>query len=336
MSWPPNVSWPPTAPQPRGDDPGASYPAGSGPRYHVPGDDAAPDDLTIPALMSADTTPLSGSWGSGRAYSGVGQRTPPNRRRAGGGSRRRAAALVGVGALLGVVVVLAALLLAQLSGLLGLGGAPGSHGTLGLGKRPTATRAPTPTATPVRPLLQAVVGVTPNAVNLTTSGTLDWAHWGLTGGHDFDHKATGGGKISDYTIVGNFGALPYGNNAAGFTWSDGTPNASALNTTTGVYVFGSGSGFTITAPADLTTRTLTVYVGVYVAHGRLKASLSDQSAPAYADDALVNSSGATIGMYRITYRAASAGQRLTVTFTDEHLYAIYGNINLQAATLTLS
>ncbi|HUY77043.1 MAG TPA: hypothetical protein VMV29_09755 [Ktedonobacterales bacterium] len=332
MGMPPNASWPPTLPHPSGDegaDAGYSSGAWSGRRLVVPGDAAAPDDATIPALMTTDTRPIGGGWGGGRGSS-AGGRTPPALRRPPARDRRRTALLLAAGALIGLVAALAALLLAQLGGLFGAPGASGQHG---LFRSATATTAPTATATPVLPLLTGRVGVTPSSVNLTTGGAVDWAHWGLTGAHDFDHKATGGGKISDYTVIGHFGSLQYGTNPAGFTWTDGTPTASALNSTTGVYTFGEDSGFSVTVPADLTTHTLTIYVGVFVAHGSLSVSLSDHSAPTYTDNSLVNSSGVSNGMYTITYRAASAGQTLTVTFTDEKLYAIYGNVELQAATL---
>ena len=57
----------------------------------------------------------------------------------------------------------------------------------------------------------------------------------------------------------------------------------------------------------------------------MSATLSDHSAPDYNNDALVNSSGVSNGTYTITYRAASAGQTLTIRFTDEKLYALFGN-----------
>jgi hypothetical protein len=38
--------------------------------------------------------------------------------------------------------------------------------------------------------------------NLTTEGTLDWAVWGRSVVGDFDHKATGGTKISNWTALG--------------------------------------------------------------------------------------------------------------------------------------
>ncbi len=170
------------------------------------------------------------------------------------------------------------------------------------------------------------------AQNLTSLGTADWAHWGVTNAASFDHKATGGGQISNYSPVGTGTVFQYGDNPVGFSWSDGTPTASATNTTTGIYVSGQGNGFKITAPADTTQRTLTVYVGLWTAQGKIVAHLSDGSAPDYTDSTLNNAGGTTTGVYTLSYKAGSSGQNLTVTYTQANNTG--GNVTLQAATLT--
>ena len=77
-----------------------------------------------------------------------------------------------------------------------------------------------------------------------------------------------------------------------------------------------GNGFRITAPADTTQRTLTVYVDAYHAQGKMVAHLSDASSPDYTDSTL-NSVGNTLqGAYTFIYKAASSGQTLSVTFTN--------------------
>ena len=169
------------------------------------------------------------------------------------------------------------------------------------------------------------------APNLTSVGTSDWAHWGLTSASSFDHKASGGGEISNYTLVGAGNVLNFGNNPVGFTWTDGTPTASTTNSTTGIFVAGQGNGFRITAPADTTKRTLSVYVGVWESQGQMVAHLSDGSAADYVDTTLNNASGTTPGLYTFTYQAVSSGQTLTVTFTQFNNTS--GNVTLQAATL---
>jgi hypothetical protein len=179
--------------------------------------------------------------------------------------------------------------------------------------------------------LSGVLSAPSGTQNLTSLGSSDWADWGLSSAASYNHKASGGGQISNYTVQGYSAAFSYNTNPFGFTWTDGTPTATATDSTTGVYVSGEGNGFQITAPADTTPRTLTVYVGVWSAQGKIVAHLSDGSAPDYVDSSLNNASATTTGLYTFTYEAGSSGQTLTVTFTQVN--NTVGNVTLQAATL---
>ena len=174
------------------------------------------------------------------------------------------------------------------------------------------------------------------AVNLTTVGTTDWAHWGQTGSTGFDHKSTGGTQISNQTTVGGT-AGQFTDSIQQMTWTDGTPTASATSSAIGIYVAGTGKGFSFTAPADTTSRTLTVYVGGYKSVGTLTAHLSDYSATDYTDASMSAAGTGTDGIhyyaaYTLSYKAASAGQTLTVTWSMTS-DAGSGNVTLQAAAL---
>ncbi|MEO8370734.1 MAG: hypothetical protein ABI806_16235, partial [Candidatus Solibacter sp.] len=169
-------------------------------------------------------------------------------------------------------------------------------------------------------------------VNLTAEGTADWAHWGLATAASFDHKSGASQQISNFAVVGGGAVNRYANNPGSFTWTDGTPTASVTGTATGIYIAGQGQGFRLTAPADTSVRTLKVYVGLWRSQGRMVAQLSDGSAAVYTDTSLNNSTGTSIGVYTFTYRAASAGQTLAVTYTQNTATA--GNVTLQAATLS--
>ncbi len=162
-------------------------------------------------------------------------------------------------------------------------------------------------------------------VNLTTEGIADWAHWS-----GYDHKSSGGSKISNYTIVGTGTASTYNNDLRTCTWSDGTPTASGSNKN-GIYITGTGKGFQITAPADLTMRTLKVYAGGWVSGGTLTASLSDASSPDYVNSSF-SGSGQYDVVYTINYRAASAGKLLTVKWVQA---SGTGNVTFQGATLVV-
>jgi hypothetical protein len=123
-------------------------------------------------------------------------------------------------------------------------------------------------------------------------------------------------------------------NAFGYSWTDGTPTASATATTTGIYVSNSGNGFSITAPADLTTRTLILYVSSFQADLALSAHLGDSSAGDYNDSFTNTASSTSIyKRYMFVYNAAHIGQTLTVSWTDTADHHGGGNVTLQAASL---
>ena len=189
------------------------------------------------------------------------------------------------------------------------------------------------TATFGQESLSASWAVTPADVDLSAEGTSDWAHWGLNTADSFDHKGGVVQQISDYTVVGTEDIHRYTRGQKSFSWEDGTPTGSAINTATGVYIIGLNNGFQITAPADTTTRTLKVYVGLWAAGGRFEASLSDGSAPVYTDTSLVNLLSTSNRVYTLNYRAESVGQALTVKWTVDTAFSLWGNVTLQGATL---
>lgn len=175
-------------------------------------------------------------------------------------------------------------------------------------------------------------------VNLTSEGTLDWAHWGLNGAPGFDHKAGVTQQISNYSLIGtagfNGGSLAaYSDLNYRHSWTGGTPTASA---TTATYVratyssyAGGYRGFKITVPADTTARTLKVYVGLSGGDAELQAQLSDNSAAPYTN-AMPRVSVTKNYVYTLSYKAASAGQTLTVSYQ----LTTNGYVTLHAATLT--
>jgi len=173
---------------------------------------------------------------------------------------------------------------------------------------------------------------TATTYNLTTLGTADWAAYGLASSGSFDHKSTGGGQISNAATVGNSGAGQFADSIVGLTWTDGTPDTSATNTHTGLYVNATtiGNGLSFTLPADTTTRTATVYLGGWTSGGKLVAHLSDFSAGDYTNTSLSSTTGSYFGVYNITYHAGQAGQTLTVSWTAA---SGTGNVTLQGVAL---
>jgi hypothetical protein len=169
-------------------------------------------------------------------------------------------------------------------------------------------------------------------INLTSQGTLDWAHWGQTSTTSFEHKAAVTQQISNFSLPNGGATGHYAVYPSGYSWSDGTPVASATSNY-GVYLTGQGHAFQITVPADnLAARTLRLYVGQYQVAARLTATLSDGSALPYTET-FDTHLGASARYYTINYRAGIPGQTLTVVYsllTDNAT----GNIQLHAATLS--
>jgi hypothetical protein len=176
-------------------------------------------------------------------------------------------------------------------------------------------------------LLQLAISDTPLQVNLTSPQNLDWIHWGRISATTPDRKAGITPLISDYTPLNT---QPRANSGATvtFSWTDGIHPPIVSEANEDVSTFDANGGFQITVPADTTVKTLNLYTEVFFGQAQLQATLSDGSAAAITDQS-VNDPDAASKIYSIDFRAASAGQALTVTFS-----AVSGGVGLQAATLT--
>jgi len=159
-------------------------------------------------------------------------------------------------------------------------------------------------------------------------GSSDWVQW-----PGYVQKSSGGGKIGSLVPLGSASSNAYSGDARTVQWSDGSPSATG-STNAGVAMSGTGSGYQFTAPADTATRTLTVYVGVQNATGTLTVHLSDGSVADYVKSYSARSQRSD-GVYTLTYRAASAGQTVTVKWTQGKGQKSRGsgNVSLQAAAL---
>jgi hypothetical protein len=85
----------------------------------------------------------------------------------------------------------------------------------------------------------------------------------------------------------------------GFTWTDGTPNIIADNSTSGIWVGGLGNGYEVQVPAAKTPRVLKMYVGAWQARGHFDVSWSDGSGLFYFDETF-NAFGSQNRVYTIT------------------------------------
>ena len=173
----------------------------------------------------------------------------------------------------------------------------------------------------------------PGDVNLTAEGTTDWLHWGRSSITSVNRKAGVAQQISNFALIGNAAVKRFQAPAGvrvSYAWSDGVPNSSS-STTAGLYVAGLGNGFSLSVPADTSSKTLKLYVGAWKARGRLDVSLSDGSAAPFITF-VDNPNGVIDRVISIDFSAASNDQILNITYVIEDNYN-GGNITLSAAAL---
>jgi hypothetical protein len=166
------------------------------------------------------------------------------------------------------------------------------------------------------------------AANLTAEGPSDWVHWGEA---SVNRKAGVTAKIAAYTVVGSGTVQTYNNDLRRLSWTDGSPLATGTNNANGIYISRAGSGFSITALADASARTLTLHLGGYQSGGMLTAHLSDGSAPDFID-VTPAASGQYDRNYTLVYNALSAGQTVTVKWVMVSGNGD-GNVTLNGAAL---
>ncbi|MGA2788292.1 MAG: PEP-CTERM sorting domain-containing protein [Verrucomicrobiota bacterium] len=186
-------------------------------------------------------------------------------------------------------------------------------------------------------------------VNLSALGTEDWALWGYGSGGTStslapDVTKAGGSGISSLTYLNPHSqplrGLGQFHINFGFSWTDGNTVASASGAWGGLQSndaagpgLGVGEGFSFTVPADTFERILNVYVDEHLGVGKLTATLSDGSAPAYVNSAIPIGANSP-GVYTIDYSAASPGQTLTVSWVETSYSATYDNPAIYAVTLS--
>jgi len=167
-------------------------------------------------------------------------------------------------------------------------------------------------------------------------GEADWIKWGEIGGtgpHNVVRKAGVTPQISDDTLVNT----TYEENEDQYSpkkisWTGGTPVSTGTNSGRGRKIIGADQGMTFTVPADTSERVLTLYVFGWNSKGKVTASLSDGSAAPVTVGTNGNSSN-WAATYTITFKAASAGQTLTVTWLSDPDSAWWGNSGIAGAAL---
>ena len=220
-----------------------------------------------------------------------------------------------------------------------------SPGVIPLGSptpSPTTT-APTPpppnsapptsrktTRPPDNGAITIATGGVPGTVDLTAEGTRDWVHWAEESTFSLERDKNGG-----FAILEGTPSAPRFRHALSpslFKWTGGDPVDHSDGTTTGIRTCGAGNGFTISAPAATSNRTLRLYVGVLAAKGKLSASLTAGSATA---SATLEQRGGTFdaAVFTLTYRAPKAA-KINLSWTTTQAFGNgCGGVALEAATL---
>jgi hypothetical protein len=196
---------------------------------------------------------------------------------------------------------------------------------------PSATAKPPPKTTP--PFTGSIAirqaGVAP-VVDLSAEGSRDWVHWGEESTFSLERD-----KDGNFAILEGAPTAPRFQHALSpqrFSWRRGSPVDRSDGTPTGIRTCGRGNGFTLSAPAGTSARTLRLYVGALAAKGRLDARLStgggttstrlEQRAPALATR-----------VFSIAYRAPRDGTLKLNWITEQAFSKDCGGVALQAATL---
>lgn len=173
-----------------------------------------------------------------------------------------------------------------------------------------------------------------NAVDLTTEGDADWMHLGFGDLNGINRKTNVSEQLT-YSIVGAGiqKGFSFSSTDKVFSWTDGAPEAVVAETTSGIFIEQLDSGFRITAPADATKRNLNIYLGAFDAKGKVTVSLSDGSVA----DAIgfLDSPGLKSNQYlAVEYSSFSESATVTVEYILDTKYGDFGNVAIQAATLS--
>ena len=196
----------------------------------------------------------------------------------------------------------------------------------------TSTRPPERTTRPPAadgPVRIAQAAIAP-LVDLSAEGSRDWVHWGQESTFSLERD-----KDGNFAILEGSPTAPRFRHALSperFSWRGGSPVDRSDGTPTGIRTCGKGNGFTISAPATTSTRTLRLYVGVLAGRGRLEANLTTGGGTSVAR---LEQRGGSLdtAVFVLTYRAPKDGVLKVNWVTEESFTNDCGGVALEAATL---
>jgi len=170
----------------------------------------------------------------------------------------------------------------------------------------------------------------PSLVNLSAEGSRDWVHWGEQSTFSLERDEGGGFAILEGSPTAP--RFRHGLSPQRFSWQGGSPVDNSDGTPTGIRTCGRGNGFTLSAPAATSNRTLRLYLGALAGRGRLDAKLSTGGATRVAKFEQRPATLATT-VFVVTYRAPKSGTLNLNWITEEAFSSDCGGVALEAATL---
>jgi hypothetical protein len=174
------------------------------------------------------------------------------------------------------------------------------------------------------------------ATDLTSAGSYDWRHWGYNAASAANRKRNGPASIS-MAPIGTLALGRYNDRPVRFSWSDGSPTLSASSTADGIVVGDeTGRGFELRVVGDpARMRTIRVHVGAWGARARMSVALSSQAgSPLYAEANLIAGNPGADRIYTIEFQPAVQTQALVLRWTVDVLFTRYGNVTLQAVSVS--
>jgi hypothetical protein len=188
----------------------------------------------------------------------------------------------------------------------------------------STTTGSTPSPNPTNYFENQPASIISGSINLTTSGTLDWFHWG-----NQSRKSTASSQILSVSSIGS--DTPATTPTPGgitYIWSDGTPSVSG-NTATGSKISNLGNGWRLSLKADTQTRTVKLYVGIINARAVVTPNLGMMTTEIPIDTA--THTGSLV--IDCKYHGTAPNQILTLSLTMAQSYAPGSAVILEAITV---
>ena len=196
---------------------------------------------------------------------------------------------------------------------------------------PTQAAPPPPPPAPVfTSFTGGSIGSYDTNVDLTSTGGVDWAHWGGASAGNETRMIGAANVISG--VSWNSSIANDTNQSNDFTWSNGTSPGSVSAYTSGTAIKGGSASFTVKTSSI--QHTLRVYVGSYLSQGTLTITLNGKNAYSGSWDMSHNSSNAGDNtMFTFIYRT-NVDSQFTVTYAMTKSDGSSSYIMLEAAAVS--